>query len=360
MAMYDEQSKKMLILYILEILMKETDENNPLSQKEIEEKLYREYHLKADRKSVKRNLISLADHGYEVRWNKEEMRKVKNEQTGIVEDVPVRSNFYYQHNFTEGELRLLIDLLLYSTRVNDEQCRKLAKKLAELGGKHFQDKVHHIAVAKSDATDNKDIFLNVETIEEAIREHKKIAFRYFDYGTDKKMHPKKRSDGSERYVVSPYQMAVKNGNYYLICNFDKYDDISNYRIDRIKDVQILKNEPAKPFESLQGSGKEPLNLSDYMKNHVYMYSSEVCRATLRIVKPMIGDVIDLFGKDVVFFRETDDSVCVSVRANERSILQFAQNFAPDVVITEPKALAEKVKNRLQQAVERYKNEEGTE
>lgn len=34
-----------------------------------------------------------------------------------------------------------------------------------------------------------------------------------------------------------------------------------------------------------------------MKKHVYMYSGGNCRA-------MIGDVIDLFGKDVVFSDET--------------------------------------------------------
>lgn len=26
-------------------------------------------------------------------------------------------------------------------------------------------------------------------------------------------------------------MAAKEGKYYLICNYDKYDDISNYRLD---------------------------------------------------------------------------------------------------------------------------------
>ena len=147
-------------------------------------------------------------------------------------------------------------------------------------------------------------------------------------------------------------MAAKEGKYYLICNFDKYDDISNYRIDRMKDIQIL-DDTSKPFESLQGADGKRLDLSEYMKNHVYMYSSGNCRAKLRIVKPMISDIIDMFGKDVSFSEETGDGVTVTVNANEMSIEHFAQSFAPDVIILEPKALAEKVKNRLQQAVEKY-------
>ena len=67
-----------------------------------------------------------------------------------------------------------------------------------------------------------------------------MSFQYLEYGVDKKLHPKLREDGSVReYVVNPYQMAAKEGKYYLICNYDKYDDISNYRVDRITKVEKL-------------------------------------------------------------------------------------------------------------------------
>mgnify|MGYP000199440791 FL=1 len=53
-----------------------------------------------------------------------------------------------------------------------------------------------------------------------------------------------------------------------------------------------------------------------MKEHVYMYSSENAFVKFRIVKAMISDVIDLFGKDVTFSDETDTHVSVSVHVNE--------------------------------------------
>lgn len=68
-------------------------------------------------------------------------------------------------------------------------------------------------------------------------------------------------------------MAAKEGKYYLICNYDYYDDISNYRVDRISNIQIL-DEKAKPFESLKGANGQALNLAQYMREHVYMYSSD--------------------------------------------------------------------------------------
>lgn len=90
-----------------------------------------------------------------------------------------------------------------------------------------------------------------------------------------------------------------------------------------------------------------------MKKHVYMYSGGNFRAVFRVCRAMIGDVIDLFGKDVVFSDETEESVTVSVYTNEMSAAHFAQSFAPDVTVLEPKNLRENVKNQLVQALEKY-------
>lgn len=84
-----------------------------------------------------------------------------------------------------------------------------------------------------------------------------------------------------------------------------------------------------------------------------MYSGGNCRAVFRVCRAMIGDVIDLFGNDVLFSDETEESVTVSVYTNEMSAAHFAQSFAPDVTVLEPKKLRENVKTQLQQALEKY-------
>ena len=84
-----------------------------------------------------------------------------------------------------------------------------------------------------------------------------------------------------------------------------------------------------------------------------MYYGGNCRAVFRVCRAMIGNVIDLSGKDVVFSDETEESVTVSVYTNEMSAAHFAQSFAPDVTVLEPKKLRENVKNQLVQALEKY-------
>ena len=63
------QPKKLLIMNILDILRKYTDENHRLSQKEIIEILDNEYDMQIDRKSVKRNLMNLIEFGYDIEYS---------------------------------------------------------------------------------------------------------------------------------------------------------------------------------------------------------------------------------------------------------------------------------------------------
>ena len=358
--MSDVHPKKLLILYILDILQKYTDEEHRLSQKDIQDILKKEYEMPVDRKAVKRNLLNLIEYGSDIEYREVSRKTIfkKNasiENEDISEDNLLWTDFYLKQKFTNEELRLLIDSVLFSNHIPYRQAQDLIAKLASLSNIYFKSRSQYIYPLPADRTDNKQVFYNISILDEAIHKKKKVLFEYAEYHTDKKMHLKKREDGSVReYVVTPYQMAAREGKYYLICNYDKYDDISNYRVDRIRNIQMLE-ENGKPFETLKWSGHQPMNLTEYMKGHVYMYSSENAFVKFRIVKAMISDVIDLFGKDVTFSEETDTHVSVSVHVNERAAAQFAKNYAPDVIVLQPKRLRDKLREDLKKSWEAYED-----
>ena len=367
-SMSDIHPKKLVILYILDILQKYTDEEHRLSQKEIQDILKREYEMTVDRKAVKRNLLNLIEYGSNIEYREVSRKDIFRKKDSvsykgtsdfadkeISEDDLLWTDFYLKQKFTNEELRLLIDSLLFSKHIPYIQAKELIKKLESLSNIYFKSCSQYIYPLPIERTDNKQVFYNIAILDDAIRKKKKVLFEYAEYHTDKKMHLKKREDGSVReYIITPYQMAVQEGKYYLICNYDKYDDISNYRVDRIRNIQIIE-EKGKPFETLKWSGHQPINLNEYMKEHVYMYSSENAFVKFRIVKAMISDVIDLFGKGVNFSEETDTHVSVSVHVNERAAEQFAKNYAPDVVILQPKRLRDKLRDDLKKAWEAYED-----
>lgn len=346
-----KQSKRLSLFNTLEVLKKYTDEEHRLSQKEILDILERDYDMVVDRRTIKSNLMDLIDLGYEI--ESEEISRMVRNKSGEAEENTIMSSIYLNRDFTKAELRLLIDSLLFSKHLPYSQCKELVRKLETLSNKYFKSHMEYISTMPEDKTNNKQVFFNIDVLDEAIHKKKKVSFKYLDYGIDKKQHIKRKEDGTERvYIVSPYQMAAKEGKYYLICNYDKYDDISNYRVDRITQLEILE-EKIKPFSKLNWSNGQKLNLSDYMKKHVYMYSSGDVKTTFRIIKPLISDIIDMFGKDVTFLDETEDMVCVKVNVNETSMIQFAKNYAPDIEILEPQELRGKVKEELRKGYELY-------
>ena len=340
--MYTRQSKKLLIMNILDILRKYTDVDHRLSQTDIVDILRREYEMKADRKAVRRNILDLIDFGYNIEYS-ESVRMMPNPKSGEMEETYILSDFYLNRDFTDAELRLLIDSLLFSTHIPYNQCKDLVEKLEKLSNQYFKAHIRHIHTMPETLPQNPELFLTIELLDEAITHGKKVSFNYLEYGTDKKQHPRCRSDGTVReYIVSPYQMAAKEGKYYLICNYDKYNDISNYRIDRIANVKVLEDR-SKPFETLDGAEKGQLNLSKYMADHIYMYSSENTMVKFRIVKGMVSDIIDMFGMNVRFSDESDGYVTVTAQVNEMAMKQFAKNFAPDVMVLEPEQLRNEIK-----------------
>ena len=343
--------KKLLIVNILEILKRYTDESHRLSQREIETLLKTEYGMKAGRKAVKRNLMDLLEFGYEIEYT-ETTRRVKNVKTGEWEENTILTDFYLVHDFTDGELRLLIDGLLFSKHIPYSQCRQLVEKLEGLSNRYFRARVGHIRTLADTSPENRQLFFTIETLDEAISCGRQVAFHYLAYGTDKKVHPRRNSVGEVReYIVNPYQMAAVNGRYYLIGNYDKYDDVAHYRLDRIADIRMLDT-PAKPARKVKGL-ENGLNLPQHMAEHVYMFTGESASVTFRLKKYLVSEVIDWFGSEIEFFDETQDEVSARVRVNLQAMRKWAMQYAVHTKILSPQSLVEQVKNDLHQAAQRY-------
>jgi predicted DNA-binding transcriptional regulator YafY len=350
--LYTKQPKKLAIVNILDILKRYTDEDHRLSQKEIQDILAREYDMKLDRKAVKRNLMNLIEFGYDINYS-ESVRVFKDKDGGEQENV-ILSDFYLEREFTDSELRLLIDSVLFSNHIPYKQDRELVEKLSSLSNIYFKSRVKHIARMPEDKTDNKQLFYNVELLDEAISKGHKVRFHYLEYRSDKKLHKRQDKDGKVReYIISPYQLVAKEGKYYLICNYDKYEDVSNYRVDRMTDMEILP-ERVKPFNTLIGSDGRPLDLKEYMEKHIYMFSGETIHAVFRADISMISDIIDLFGKDVKFSDESENEITVTAEVNELSMEHFAKAYFPYIEIIKPVALREKMIYNLSAGLEKYK------
>lgn len=344
--MYTKQPKKLLIMNILDILRRYSDADHRLSQKDIVDILETEYEMTADRKAIKRNIMNLIDFGYDLEYSESVRRNKAGEEEVIYTD------WYLNREFSDAELRLLIDSLLFSKHIPYSQCKELIGKIEGLSSRYFKSKVRHICNLPEDQPKNTELFYTIEILDEAIERGKQVLFRYGDYGTDKRLHLRTDSEGQTRnYLVNPYQMAATNGKYYLIGNYDKYDNISHYRIDRIRDIRLVDH-PAKSQKKVRGM-ERGLNLPKHMAEHVYMFSGDSARVTMKTTPGMAGELIDWFGNGITFTEETEDSVTAHVTANLQAMRFWALQYAPYVTILEPQELVEMVREDLRKSLERY-------
>ena len=146
-------------------------------------------------------------------------------------------------------------------------------------------------------------------------------------------------------------MVASNGRYYLIGYFDKFDNVSHYRIDRIIDIEII-DEPVKPMKKVNGL-RNGLDLPKHMAEHIYMYCGESVKVKFRTDKDIINDIVDWFGTAVKFSNETEETVDVSVKVNENAMFHWAMQYGTRVEVLEPESLRKSLADAVRTMNEKY-------
>ena len=351
MTMMPESGKKVIILYILQILREYTDSSHTMTQQQIVEKLRSEYGMAVNRTTVKRNVEDLIHAGHDIQYT-EVVRSHVDRKTGTKEESLIYTDLYYQHDFTESELHMLIDGLLFSRSVPHKQRKQLIDKLGKLSSAYFNQRMNHMHCMSADSPQNKELFYTIEVLDEAISAGKQVELTYGYYGTDFKLHPGLNADGSEkRQVINPYQMVASEGRYYLICNHDAYDNAANYRIDRIMNIALLDT-PVKPKNRVEGL-EDGLKLQEYVYQNLNMFTGKAENAEFVIPKSAVSLVIDFFGKHVSFREQEDGNISCRLTASREAMRHWAAQFAGIVRVTEPKELVEEVREEIRKAAENY-------
>ena len=328
--MYGTGNKKMLNMLILEILRKYSDEKHALTQQEIIRLLKQNYAMECDRRSVKNNVLSLQEMGYDISMEK--------------------GYRLLSRDFDDSELRILIDSVLFSKSISTRQAKGLIEKLRNHASNYFNAKVLHVCnLPDLPRTANKQAMYALDSINDAISEKRKISFIYNEMGTDFKFHPKRE----EPYTVNPYQIVANNGRFYLIGNYDKYDNIIHFRVDKMTDVRIL-NEKAKPMKQIPEL-KDGLNLPKHMAEHMYMFSGESIPVKLETTENMMQELVDWFGNDFRVEKVGDGKIRARVHCNAKAMRFWALQYGPYVEVLEPKDLRRTIKDDMVSMTEKYKD-----
>ena len=167
------------------------------------------------------------------------------------------------------------------------------------------------------------------------------------------MHPRRK----EPYIYNPYQIVMSNGYFYLVGNYDKYDTISHYRIDKMTNMEIL-DEERKPAREVKGM-EHGLDLPKHMAEHVYMFSGESVTVLLRTSQRSMDMLYDWFGKDFQIVEQYEDGMMdVRLRCNLEAMEYWALQYGKYVTVLEPAELREKLRTDIAAMAARYQDTAG--
>lgn len=325
-----ENNKKLILLKVLNILRDFSDEDHNLTYSDIRSKLNAVHGISPNVKTIANNIDTLIADGYEI------------------EKVGNRGCFLRYRDFEKGELFYLVDAINSSKAISYLYAKDLIERLTRNESVYDRKKYKPVQKDEISAKNyNTDLFYIIEVLSDAIEQEKQVEFNYNYYTIEKE---KKAKNDGKIYKINPYHLVNSNGRYYLICNNDKYNDISNYRVENISNIKILDY---KTKDILSLNNMENFNLKDYMQEHIYMTFGKIIKATIKINNErQITNIVDWFGQNIKIEKNEDD-ILITLNVNENALLYWAMQYGEHVEIVKPKESRNKIKKMLDIIIKKY-------
>lgn len=279
--MAKQEMKKSRPLYIANYIRAKSDADHWISQKEILDYLYEEFGIMPDRKTIKRDIAMLRDEmGMDIEEEPYKGYRLLSREFEL-DDLKILAECVYAAKFiSEDRTKDLIDVLC--DFCSDSQARKLKREV------YMCDRVK---------TTQNNTLHTINTIREAMepqqypspfRRGRKIGFYYMTHSVSD-IHKLIDKHGGKLYIVSPYALVINNGDYYLIAYDDAAEENRHYRIDRMRNVQILDEK-----QNYRGRGLT-CHMKSYVRRTFSMFGGTPQKVEMRFANSLLDAVIDKFG-----------------------------------------------------------------
>ena len=326
-------NQKLKIMYLMKVLLENTDETHSVTLQQIIEKL-RGYDVTCERKSIYADIEQLRKYGLDIYGEQKDR------------------TYYYRvvnRQFELAELKLLVDSVQSAKFITAKKSNDLIKKIEGLASKYEAQQLHRqVYVASRVKTVNEGILINVDAIHHAINTNTKIRFQYYRWTPDK--NRELRHDG-KFYEISPWALSWDDEYYYLVGYDSEASMIKHYRVDKMLHISNtdIRREGRQRFQSF--------DMAEYAKKMFGMFDADEETVKILCDNRFAGVMIDRFGKDVRMLRVDEEHFTVDVKvAVSKHFLGWIMALGNGVKIIGPDKVVDMMKEELRRLMEQYEIE----
>lgn len=322
------------LLKVLMILRTKSDKEHPISATDILEELAK-YSIEAERKSIYKDIEALCEAGYDV----------------IKTGTPKRGVYLASGGFEIPEISLLIDAVQSAGFVPKAKTRELVERLQGLVSEHQASELkNRICIENRSKSGNEDIYKNIELLNTAITKQLKVKIKY----AKNQLKGTQLVANVKEMTISPYALLWEADHYYLIGNNQKYDNLTNLRVDRIAEVTVTK-EKCRHFSEVSEYSQR-FDTADYSRKVFNMFGGEKCRIDLECKVKLLDQITDKF-TDGIFIRHFDDEDTFRFSTEAMisdGLVGWLMQFGGDIKVLSPESLKQRVIENAEKLVEIYK------
>ncbi len=328
------KNSKLKLLYLAEILEQKTDENNYISATQLCDELAK-LGIAAERKSIYKDIDVLREYGYDI-------IHTGSRSTG--------GYFLGARKFEMAEIRLLSDAVQAANFISQKKTNQLLQKIesyaSEKQAKILRSQVY---VDNRPKCKNEEIYYTISLLDEAITKGVKVTFTY----TRRKITEEFKTAREDKvFTVSPYALIWSDDHYYLICNNEKYDNLMQLRIDRIKKLSHT-DLPSRHFSEVSNY-KNNFDTADYAAKLFNMYSGEQKPVEFVCDNELLETMLDRFGENVRIQKLNDSHFILRTNAAvSDGLAAWVIQFGGRVTVRMPKELISSVKQKAEEILNNY-------
>lgn len=309
--------------YIIEILNERTDEDHTLNAAQIVDILKKEYGITINRQTVYNEVDKLqaADMDIEKR------------------DSKLGGYYLASRKFEMPELKLMVDAVQSSRFITKKKSEELIRKLESFCSREEARQLSsQVVVYNRPKTENETIYYNVDKLHSAIYRNRQITFQYVEWTIRKEMQYR---HGGEFYVVSPLHLIWDDENYYLIAYDEKAEKVKHYRVDKMRNMDIL------PEERSRAAAGQQVDLASFEKKTFGMFGGRDVKVRLLCRNYLAGVLLDRFGPDIFIVPEDKEHFTATVTVTvSRQFFGWVTAIGEDMQIEAPEEIREEYREYL--------------